>query len=100
MRRSVWRRRGLRRARPCLCESRPSLDCFMPGAIRLLKIRRSVPPALLSEPGPDAGQLETLLTIAARVPDHGKLQPWRFIVYAGAARAKAGRIIEEAFVAR
>ncbi|MDQ0469044.1 nitroreductase family protein [Labrys wisconsinensis] len=69
----------------------------MPDAIDLLKIRRSVPPAFLAEPGPDAAQLETLLTIAARVPDHGKLHPWRFIVYAGEAKAKAGRIIEEAF---
>lgn len=69
-------------------------------ALDLLKIRRSVPPAFLVEPGPDEAQLDTLLTIAARVPDHGKLQPWRFIVYAGAAREKASAIVEAAFVAR
>lgn len=68
-------------------------------AIDLLKRRRSVPPALLSEPAPGVADLETLLTIAARVPDHGKLQPWRFIVYAGAARDKAGRIVMDAFLA-
>ncbi|GAA0772402.1 nitroreductase [Roseibium denhamense] len=35
----------------------------------------------MSGPGPDAAELETLLSIAARVPDHGKLAPWRFIIY-------------------
>ena len=49
-------------------------------AVTLLKTRRSVPPAFLTEPGPNAGQLETLLTIASRVPDHGKLAPWRFVI--------------------
>jgi len=66
--------------------------------IDLLKRRRSVPPAFLAGPGPNEAELETLLTIAARVPDHGKLQPWRFIVYAGEAREKASRIVEEAFL--
>ena len=66
--------------------------------IDLLKRRRSVPPAFLGGPGPSEAELETLLTIAARVPDHGKLQPWRFIIYAGEARAKASRIVEEAFL--
>jgi nitroreductase len=72
----------------------------MSAVIDLLLARRSVPPAFLVEPGPDAAELETLLTIAARVPDHGKLQPWRFIVYSGDARLKASRIVEEAFLAR
>ena len=67
--------------------------------IDLLSRRRSVPPAFLAGPGPSAAELETLLTIASRVPDHGKLQPWRFIVYAGEARLKASRIVEEAFLA-
>jgi len=67
--------------------------------IDLLSRRRSVPPAFLGGPGPSPDELETLLTIAARVPDHGKLQPWRFIVYAGEARLKASRIVEEAFLA-
>ena len=40
----------------------------------------------LAGPGPDAAELDALLTIASRVPDHGKLAPWRFIVIAGAAR--------------
>jgi nitroreductase len=60
--------------------------------IRLLARRRSLAPANLTEPGPSAAELETLLTIASRVPDHGKLAPWRFIVFEGEARGRAGRI--------
>ncbi|HVW92330.1 MAG TPA: nitroreductase [Devosia sp.] len=60
-----------------------------------LLTRRSVGMAFLSEPGPDEGQLETLLTIGMRVPDHGKLTPWRLIVIAGEARAKAGEKLAE-----
>ena len=55
----------------------------------LLK-RRSSKPALLAEPGPSAPQLRQILTAAARVPDHKKLVPWRFIVFEGAARAAFG----------
>lgn len=58
--------------------------------IDFLLRRRSIPAVNLVEPGPDAAQLETLLTIAARVPDHGKLAPWRFILFRGASRAEAG----------
>jgi nitroreductase len=72
----------------------------MNAMVDLLKARRSVPPVALREPGPGPGELETLLTIAARVPDHGKLQPWRFILYEGKARDRASRIVEEAFLAR
>jgi len=46
-----------------------------------LKTRRSTPNVQLGEPGPDASALFAMLEIAARVPDHGKLAPWRFIVY-------------------
>jgi nitroreductase len=42
--------------------------------------------------------LETLLTVASRVPDHGKLIPWRFIVFEGDARLRAGEAIANAFV--
>lgn len=51
-----------------------------------LNQRRSTPSRLLSEPGPNAEQLDNLLTVAMRVPDHGRLAPWRFIVLSGAAR--------------
>ncbi|MBZ8132320.1 nitroreductase [Afifella sp. IM 167] len=46
-----------------------------------LKTRRSTPNVQLGAPGPDAQALFAMLEIAARVPDHGKLAPWRFIVY-------------------
>lgn len=63
--------------------------------IRLLQRRRSLAPANLAGPAPSAAEVETLLTIAARVPDHGKLAPWRFIVFVGEARERAGRIALE-----
>ena len=69
----------------------------MSDTIALLKTRRSVKPIDLIGPGPDDGEIETLLMIAARVPDHGKLAPWRFIVFAGAARERAGAIIADIF---
>lgn len=69
----------------------------MPDALALLTTRRSVKPIELTGPGPTAAEIETLLTIATRVPDHGKLAPWRFILFEGPAREKAGAIIAEAF---
>lgn len=64
----------------------------MNDALTLLSRRRSVGPAFLVGPGPDAAELETLLRLASRVPDHGKLAPWRFLVIAGEARERAGEI--------
>ena len=69
----------------------------MPDAIELLKVRRSVKPREMSGPGPSPAELDTILTIGARVPDHGKLTPWRFIVFEGDARARAGEIIARVF---
>ena len=69
----------------------------MPEALQLLKTRRSVKPIELVAPGPDKVELDTLLTVASRVPDHGKLTPWRFIVFEGEARLKAGEAIAAAF---
>src|SRR5690242_17349668 len=71
----------------------------MPDALELLKSRRSVKPMELQGPGPSATELDTLLRIATRVPDHGKLAPWRFIVFEGEARRKAGEKIAAIFVA-
>ena len=45
-----------------------------------LATRRSGKPRDLAAPGPDAGQLESILAMAMRTPDHGKLAPWRFVV--------------------
>ncbi|XBQ16095.1 MAG: nitroreductase [Oceanicaulis sp.] len=60
----------------------------------LLARRRSTRAKDMTGPGPSAQELDTLLTIAARVPDHGKLFPWRFVVFEGEARAKFGEILE------
>ena len=68
--------------------------------IDLLRTRRSLKPNELAPPGPSAAELETLLTIASRVPDHGKLAPWRFVVFEGEAREKAGEAIAAAFIAK
>jgi nitroreductase len=65
----------------------------------LLRSRRSVSPIAMMGPGPSAAELESLLTIGARVPDHGKLAPWRFIVFEGDARLAAGRKLAEIFAA-
>jgi nitroreductase len=63
----------------------------MTDALELMAARRSTPANALAEPGPDAAELDRILTLAARVPDHGKLIPWRFIVIEGEARAELGR---------
>jgi nitroreductase len=68
-------------------------------AIDLLKTRRSVKPREMTAPAPSAAELDTILTIGARVPDHGKLAPWRFIVFEGDARARAGELIAKVFAA-
>jgi len=71
----------------------------MPDALQLLKTRRSVKPMELAGPPPTREQIDTLLAIASRVPDHGKLTPWRFIVFEGAARKTAGEKIAAVFEA-
>jgi nitroreductase len=69
----------------------------MSSTIDLLKIRRSVKPIEMTGPGPSADELETILTLGARVPDHGKLAPWRFIVFESDARVRAGEVFASAF---
>ena len=69
----------------------------MPDALELLKTRRSVKPMELTGPPPSSAELDTLLTIASRVPDHGKLTPWRFIVFEGDARVSASEAIAAVF---
>ena len=65
-----------------------------------LLTRRSVGIAFLGEPGPTPDELEQILRIGTRVPDHGKITPWRLIIIEGEDRAKAGeklaRIMEQA----
>jgi len=60
--------------------------------LRFLATRRSRSARTLGTPGPDADALEDLLRLAVRSPDHGKLEPWRFVVIAGDARRRVGEI--------
>lgn len=66
-----------------------------PALREYLLTRRSVGQAFLSEPAPQGEELQTLLTIATRVPDHGKLAPWRLMLFTGDARAAAGEKLAE-----
>jgi nitroreductase len=63
--------------------------------LSLLHSRRSASAKAMGEPGPTAAQLQEILECGARVPDHGKLNPWRFIVFEGAAREKFGAVMRE-----
>jgi nitroreductase len=66
-----------------------------PQALDLLLSRRSGSAKAMTGPGPGPEEVETILTAAARVPDHGKLFPWRFILFEGEARARFGEICLE-----
>ncbi len=68
-------------------------------ARRLLALRRSSSADRMTGPGPDPETLEALLTIAARVPDHRRVFPFRFIVVEGDARLRAGHILAARFAA-
>jgi len=54
--------------------------------LAFLARRRSASALALRDPGPDKAELESILSLAARAPDHGKLSPWRFVVLRGAAK--------------
>lgn len=69
----------------------------MPDALELLKSRRSISAQFLAEPAPDEQQLAEMLTIASRVPDHGKLTPWRFILFRGEARQAASAALAKRY---
>jgi len=66
-------------------------------ALDLLMSRRSGSAKALTDPGPDTAQLDAILSVATRVPDHGKLTPWRFVVFEGDARAAFGEHLARLF---
>lgn len=72
--------------------ARPSRE-----ARELLRLRRSTPADHLIEPGPDADQLYAILEIAARVPDHRRVCPYRFILFEGDNRRLAGDILKRVY---
>lgn len=61
--------------------------------LALLARRRSTKIIHFREPGPSTAEIDVLLRLAARVPDHGKLGPWRFVVIEGEGRARAGQAL-------
>ena len=67
------------------------------GTIDFLLSRRSVLARMMDGPGPDAAALRKIMEAGMRVPDHGRLTPWRFIVIRGDAREKLGEVLVGAF---
>lgn len=65
--------------------------------LALLHSRRSGKPRDMIAPGPDAAQLDAILTAAIRVPDHGKLAPWRFVVVAADQREALATLLTSAY---
>ncbi|WP_300036910.1 nitroreductase family protein [uncultured Roseobacter sp.] len=66
-----------------------------PGATAFLQTRRSRPAKTLQMPVPDATQIAALLEMAARTPDHGKLEPWRFVVIEQPAMARLAGVVSD-----
>lgn len=62
--------------------------------LSLLKSRKSASAKAMTGPGPTPEQLSEILSVAVRVPDHGKLAPWRFILWEGEARAAFGDVLK------
>lgn len=69
-------------------------------ALDFLLTRRSRPARTLTGPAPDRAALETILTAAARTPDHGKLEPWRFVVLEAPALRRISEEMLEQGLAR
>ena len=65
--------------------------------LALLHSRRSARPRDLVAPGPDAGQLREILSLATRVPDHGKLHPWRFVHVPRERRTDFAALLDRAY---
>ncbi len=76
-----------------------SLPEYNPEVLDFLSSRRSNLAKNMSGPGPDADTLEKIMAIGARVPDHRKLAPWRFIVFEGTARESIGAHLGKVFKA-
>ncbi|HXS50251.1 MAG TPA: nitroreductase [Sphingomicrobium sp.] len=64
--------------------------------LSLLETRRSAKPRELVGPGPTAAELDRMLAIAARTPDHGKLHPWRFVIVSDDQRDALAALLQDA----
>src|SRR5262249_39289410 len=79
-----------------MSDQSPILNIPVPETFDLLLSRRSGSAKAMTGPGPGPDQLRRILSAGVRVPDHGKLTPWRFIVFEGEGRARMGDILAEA----
>lgn len=68
-----------------------------PEVLSFLAERRSLTPAQMTDPGPSSDELAALLRLAARVPDHRRVHPFRFITFEGEARSRFGEVLAAAF---
>lgn len=75
---------------------RPSMLNDRSSILALLETRRSGKPRELVGPGPDEAELERILAIAARTPDHGRLSPWRFVTISSDQRSDLARLLRDA----
>jgi nitroreductase len=82
-----------------MSDKKPSFNHPAPAAVELLLSRRSGSAKAMGKPGPDKRQLANILQAGARAPDHGKLFPWRFIVFEGDGRKRAGDVLAAAAAA-
>jgi nitroreductase len=73
-----------------------TLNIVVPRTLDLLLSRRSGSAKAMKGPGPSQEQIRTLIACASRVPDHGKLTPWRFVIFEGDARAAFGNVLVQA----
>ena len=73
-----------------------ALNVAVPATLDLLLSRRSGSAKRMKGPGPSPEQIRTLIACATRVPDHGKLTPWRFVIFEGDAREKFGDVLVRA----
>jgi nitroreductase len=78
-----------------MSDKMPDFNRPAPGAVDLLLSRRSGSAKAMGKPGPSKKQLTDILQAGARAPDHGKLFPWRFIIFEGDGRKRAGDILAE-----
>lgn len=88
--------------RPSVSESqsRGRIEISDLPTIDLLRSRRSVVANLIGEPGPSREQLDLILTAGIRVPDHGKIGPWRMQVLGKPAQAALGDVLAQEFLAK
>jgi nitroreductase len=67
--------------------------------LRFLQTRKSASAKAMGAPGPTPANMQEIFSVAVRVPDHGKLAPWRFVLFEGDARAAVGTRFSEHFAA-